>query len=97
MSTAFARLGESLGRMLRGPDRLEMTVGPDGPRGDLGVPRAGDGVWEVTTVQGRPLSSARFVMPAASSAAPSASQPKVTLRTAPFGYRMSITASATPS
>jgi radical SAM protein with 4Fe4S-binding SPASM domain len=40
--------------MLRRPDRLEMTVGPDGPRGDLGVPRAGDGVWEVTTVEGRP-------------------------------------------
>ncbi|MFI5006371.1 MAG: radical SAM/SPASM domain-containing protein [Solirubrobacterales bacterium] len=53
MTTTLARLGGSLGRMLRGPDRLEMTVGPDGPRGDLGVPRAGDGVWDLTTVEGR--------------------------------------------
>ncbi len=54
MTTTLARLGGSLGRLLRRPDHLEMTVGADGPRGDLGVPRAGDGVWEVTTVQGRP-------------------------------------------
>ena len=26
----------------------------EGPRGDLGVPRGGDGVWEVHTVRGRP-------------------------------------------
>jgi MoaA/NifB/PqqE/SkfB family radical SAM enzyme len=54
MTTTLARLGETLGRMLRGVERLEMTVGPGGPQGGLGVPRAGDGVWEVTTVQGRP-------------------------------------------
>ena len=54
MSSTLARIGETLGRMLRGPDRVEMTVGPEGPEGDLLVPRAGDGVWEVTSVQGRP-------------------------------------------
>ena len=62
MTTTLARLGETLGRMLRGADRVEMTVGPEGPRGNLGVPRAGDGVWEVTTLQGR-----HFLTPDASS------------------------------
>ena len=51
---AFARLTGTLGRMLRGRDRLELTVAADGPRGDLGVPRDADGVWDVTTVKGRP-------------------------------------------
>jgi MoaA/NifB/PqqE/SkfB family radical SAM enzyme len=36
-----------------GQDQLETTIGPDGPRGDLGVPCAGDGGWELETVQGR--------------------------------------------
>jgi MoaA/NifB/PqqE/SkfB family radical SAM enzyme len=54
MSSPLARIGETLGRMLRGPDQVEMTVGPEGPRGDLLVPSAGDGVWEVTTASGRP-------------------------------------------
>jgi MoaA/NifB/PqqE/SkfB family radical SAM enzyme len=35
------------------PDRLETAIGPNEPEGRLGVPRAGDGVWEITTVQGR--------------------------------------------
>ena len=70
MTTTLARLGGSLGRMLRGPDRLEMTVGPDGPRGDLGVPRAGDGVWDLTTVEGRAC-----LTPGESKAAPKAPVP----------------------
>jgi len=53
MTTTLSRIGESLGRMLRGADRLETTIGPEGPRGGLAVPRAGDGVWEVASVQGR--------------------------------------------
>ena len=34
-----------------------MTVGPTGPQGDISVPSAGDGGWEVVTVQGRPCLS----------------------------------------
>jgi MoaA/NifB/PqqE/SkfB family radical SAM enzyme len=70
--TAFARLGETVSRLVGGQDRLELTVGPEGPRGDLLVPRAGDGVWEVVTVQGRPCLTPDershyiyFVLPAA--------------------------------
>jgi MoaA/NifB/PqqE/SkfB family radical SAM enzyme len=40
--------------MLHGPDRLELAVAAEGPRGPIAVPREGDGVWEVRTVQGRP-------------------------------------------
>ena len=53
-TTALGRWGGALGRMWKGPDRLEMEVGPAGPRGELGVPSAEDGVWEVVTIQGRP-------------------------------------------
>jgi MoaA/NifB/PqqE/SkfB family radical SAM enzyme len=53
MSAALRHLGNALGRLLQRPDRLELTVGPDGPVGDLAVPRGGDGVWEVAPVQGR--------------------------------------------
>jgi len=53
MTTTLARWGDKVGRLLR-PAPLEMTMGPEGPRGSLAVPRAGDGVWEVTEVQGRP-------------------------------------------
>jgi MoaA/NifB/PqqE/SkfB family radical SAM enzyme len=55
MSATLARWSHSLGRILRGdPDRLETVVTADGPRGDLGVPREGDGVWEIVTAQNRP-------------------------------------------
>jgi MoaA/NifB/PqqE/SkfB family radical SAM enzyme len=70
--TAFARLGGAVRHLVGSQDRLELTVGPEGPRGDLIVPRAGDGVWEVTTVQGRPCLTPDesshylyFVLPAA--------------------------------
>jgi MoaA/NifB/PqqE/SkfB family radical SAM enzyme len=53
-TTALGRWGGALGRMWRGPDCLEMEVGPAGPRGELGVPSGEDGVFEVVTVQGRP-------------------------------------------
>ncbi|HKC11959.1 MAG TPA: radical SAM protein, partial [Vicinamibacteria bacterium] len=53
-TTALGRWGGALGRMWRGPDRLETEVGPAGPVGELGVPSVEDGVWEVVTVQGRP-------------------------------------------
>ena len=57
MTAPLSRIGSVLGRLLHGPDRLELAVGPDGPRGDVLVPREGDGVWEVATVQGRPCLS----------------------------------------
>jgi radical SAM protein with 4Fe4S-binding SPASM domain len=50
---ALVRIGTGLGRLLRGPDRLVVEVGPGGPTGDFGVPSEGDGAWETTTVQGR--------------------------------------------
>jgi MoaA/NifB/PqqE/SkfB family radical SAM enzyme len=53
VNATLARLGDGLGRLLRGPDRLVVEVGPDGPHGDFAVPSAGDGEWETTTVQGR--------------------------------------------
>jgi hypothetical protein len=57
MTTALSRIGSVLGRLLHGPDRVELVVGAEGPRGDVLVPREGDGVWEVRTVQGRPCLS----------------------------------------
>jgi MoaA/NifB/PqqE/SkfB family radical SAM enzyme len=54
VSTTLQRLGSALGRVLHGPDALELTVEPEGPRGPIAVPREGDGVWEVRPVQGRP-------------------------------------------
>jgi radical SAM protein with 4Fe4S-binding SPASM domain len=54
MTTAWSHLGDVFGRLLKGPDRLELRLTPDGPAGDLVVPRAADGVWEIESVQGRP-------------------------------------------
>ena len=54
MTTVLSRLGHALGRLVQGGDAAEMRVGPDGPAGEISVPRAGDGGWEVRTVQGRP-------------------------------------------
>lgn len=53
MSTTLHRIGTALGRLFNGADRVEMEMGPEGPRGEILVPCAGDGVWEVRTVQGR--------------------------------------------
>ena len=57
MTTALHRIGSALGRLLHGPGRAEMVVSAEGPEGDIGVPRAGDGVWDLATVQGRPCLS----------------------------------------
>jgi MoaA/NifB/PqqE/SkfB family radical SAM enzyme len=54
MTTALHRLGTALGRLIHGPDRAQLVVGPQGPQGDIGVPRGGDGVWQVVTAGGRP-------------------------------------------
>jgi MoaA/NifB/PqqE/SkfB family radical SAM enzyme len=54
VSTVLARLGAAVSRALHGPERLELSVGPEGPRGELLVPRAGDGAWDVVTVSGAP-------------------------------------------
>jgi MoaA/NifB/PqqE/SkfB family radical SAM enzyme len=53
VNATLARLGNGLGRLIRGPDRLAVEVGPAGPAGDFTVPSAGDGAWETTVVQGR--------------------------------------------
>ena len=57
MNALLSRLSGSLARLLGGPQRLEVEVGPDGPRGEITVPSAGDGVWQVVTRQGRPCLS----------------------------------------
>jgi MoaA/NifB/PqqE/SkfB family radical SAM enzyme len=49
MGATLARL---MHRFIR-PDRVETAIGADGPEGSLGIPRAGDGLWEMETVQGR--------------------------------------------
>ncbi|PYQ18881.1 MAG: hypothetical protein DMF81_23600, partial [Acidobacteria bacterium] len=54
MTTTLHRFGAALGRLLHGPDRVEVSVSADGPHGEIGVPRDGDGVWEVVTAGGRP-------------------------------------------
>jgi MoaA/NifB/PqqE/SkfB family radical SAM enzyme len=57
VTTVLSRIGSALGRLVHGGDAAEMRVGPGGPTGEIRVPRAGDGVWEVRTVQGRPCLS----------------------------------------
>ena len=57
MTTVLSRIGSALGRLVHGGDAAEMRVGPGGPTGEIRVPREGDGVWEVRTVQGRPCLS----------------------------------------
>ncbi|MCG6925584.1 MAG: radical SAM protein [Acidobacteria bacterium] len=54
MNALLSRLGGSLARLLGGPPRrLEVEVGPEGPRGEITVPSTDDGVWQVVTEQGR--------------------------------------------
>ena len=54
MTTALHRFGSALGRLIHGSDRAQLVVAPEGPRGDIGAPRGGDGVWEVVMAGGRP-------------------------------------------
>ncbi|HXK11649.1 MAG TPA: radical SAM protein [Vicinamibacteria bacterium] len=54
MNATLARLGDGLGRLLHGAERLLVEVGPEGPAGAFAVPSGGDGEWETTVVQGRP-------------------------------------------
>ena len=55
MSTsAVARLGTGLRRLLFGGQPLELRVGPAGPEGPVSVPSEGDGGWEVVEAGGRP-------------------------------------------
>jgi MoaA/NifB/PqqE/SkfB family radical SAM enzyme len=51
--TSLARWSGALARALLG-NRVELTVTPAGPEGDILVPNAGDGAWEVVTTQRRP-------------------------------------------
>jgi len=53
MSTALAKLGQAARRLIGAPESLELVVTPAGPSGPIGVPREGDGVWEVASVDGR--------------------------------------------
>lgn len=53
MSTTLSRLSAALGRLRFGPERVEMNVERDGPRGELIVPCEGDGAWECLDVRGR--------------------------------------------
>jgi MoaA/NifB/PqqE/SkfB family radical SAM enzyme len=53
LNATLARLGGELKDLLRRPDRVDLDVGPDGPRGDVAVPSAGDGRWRLVPVEGR--------------------------------------------
>jgi MoaA/NifB/PqqE/SkfB family radical SAM enzyme len=53
VSPALARIGSGLARLFAVPDRLEVTVGPGGPRGDFVIPSGHDGTWETAPVGGR--------------------------------------------
>jgi MoaA/NifB/PqqE/SkfB family radical SAM enzyme len=53
VNATLARLGDGIKQLLQRPDRLEVSVGADGPRGDLAVPSAGDGRWRLVPVGGR--------------------------------------------
>jgi MoaA/NifB/PqqE/SkfB family radical SAM enzyme len=53
MNATLARLGSGLGRLLHGPDVLEVEVTAGGPRGEVKVPSGLDGEWELARVQGR--------------------------------------------
>lgn len=54
-TASVARVGRALGRLLfGGPGALELRVAADGPAGEIQVPRAGDGVWEIVEAGGQP-------------------------------------------
>ncbi len=55
MKRPLERVKGALERLLSpAVERAEMSVASDGPQGDLRVPSAGDGVWELIDVRGRP-------------------------------------------
>jgi radical SAM protein with 4Fe4S-binding SPASM domain len=53
VNAILSRLSGGLARLLGGTGRLEVEVGPDGPRGEIAVPSEGDGTWRLVTEQGR--------------------------------------------
>ncbi len=53
MNAIVSRLSGGLARLLGAPGRLQMEVGPDGPRGEIAVPSEGDGAWRLFAEQGR--------------------------------------------
>jgi len=53
VNATLARIGEGLKHLLQGRDRLETVVSADGPDGDILVPSAGDGRWELVSAGGR--------------------------------------------
>jgi len=53
MSATLTRWSDALARIIRGVDRLELEVTPEGPVGEVAVPSRADGGWEIETVQGR--------------------------------------------
>ena len=54
LSSAVSRLSHAASRLLSGGEAAEVVVTPEGPQGEIVVPRAGDGVWDVVDVRGRP-------------------------------------------
>ena len=69
VNATLARLGDGLGRLLRGPDRLVVEVGPEGPAGDFEVPvRGTTATWETTAGPGPLLPAARPSPPTTSTA-----------------------------
>jgi radical SAM protein with 4Fe4S-binding SPASM domain len=58
VTTALHRLTSALDRLFGGsPAAVGLAVLPGGPVGEIGVPRGGDGIWEVRDVLGRPYLS----------------------------------------
>ncbi len=54
MTTALGRVAQVVSRLLgEGPQDVVLDVTAEGPRGPITVPRDGDGVWDIRTVQGR--------------------------------------------
>jgi organic radical activating enzyme len=51
--SALARLTGALGRLLGGPEGLEVAVTPAGLQGEVAVPSVGDGGWRLVTEKGR--------------------------------------------
>jgi MoaA/NifB/PqqE/SkfB family radical SAM enzyme len=54
VTAGLGRITSAFSRLVHGEARAEMLVTAEGPRGDLSVPREGDGLWEIAVVKGRP-------------------------------------------
>ena len=52
-TSALSRLSHAASRLLSAEEAAEVVVTPEGPRGEIEVPRAGDGVWDLVDVRGR--------------------------------------------